>query len=107
MDTGNVGYSYYLPSGGWNYKIRNTLSQFSDLFSEFNKYIAPAYHHDRCDRWVMLLNSEYKSFIEPFLQKKNVKWKEKVIAFCKYYSPFVQFLDPFRCEYIQCTKENL
>lgn len=50
MDTTNVGYSYYLPPGGWNYKIRNTLSQFSDLFSEFNKYIAPAYHHDRCER---------------------------------------------------------
>lgn len=50
MDTANVGYSYHLPSGGWNYKIRNTLSQFSDLFSEFNKYIAPAYHHDRCER---------------------------------------------------------
>lgn len=33
-------------------RIRNTLSQFSDLFSEFNKYIAPAYHHDRCERSV-------------------------------------------------------
>ncbi|GBP89256.1 hypothetical protein EVAR_102262_1 [Eumeta japonica] len=53
MDAANVGYSYYLPSGGWNYKIRNTLSQFSDLFSEFNKYIAPAYHHDRCERYVL------------------------------------------------------
>lgn len=54
MDTANVGYSYHLPSGGWNYKIRNTLSQFSDLFSEFNKYIAPAYHHDRCERYFFL-----------------------------------------------------
>ncbi|XP_039750169.1 transmembrane protein 181 [Pararge aegeria] len=54
MDTANVGYSYHLPSGGWNYKIRNTLSQFSDLFSEFNKYIAPAYHHDRCERSVQM-----------------------------------------------------
>lgn len=52
MDNANVGYSYHLPSGGWNYKIRTTLSQFSDLFSEFNKYIAPAYHHDRCERSV-------------------------------------------------------
>lgn len=51
MDTANVGYSYHLPAGGWNNKIRNTLSQFSDLFSEFNKYIAPAYHHDRCERY--------------------------------------------------------
>ncbi|CAH2105894.1 unnamed protein product [Euphydryas editha] len=54
MDTTNVGYSYHLPTGGWNYKIRNTLSQFSDLFSEFNKYIAPAYHHDRCERSVQM-----------------------------------------------------
>ncbi|KOB64677.1 Uncharacterized protein OBRU01_14423, partial [Operophtera brumata] len=54
MDAANVGYSYHLPSGGWNYKIRNTLSQFSDLFSEFNKYIAPAYHHDRCERSVQM-----------------------------------------------------
>ncbi|XP_022126999.2 transmembrane protein 181 [Pieris rapae] len=54
MDTANVGYSYHLPNGGWNYKIRNTLSQFSDLFSEFNKYIAPAYHHDRCERSVQM-----------------------------------------------------
>lgn len=53
MDSANVGYSYHLPSGGWNNKIRNTLSQFSDLFSEFNKYIAPAYHHDRCERLVI------------------------------------------------------
>ncbi|KAL4713253.1 hypothetical protein ACJJTC_018601 [Scirpophaga incertulas] len=54
MDSANVGYSYHLPAGGWNYKIRNTLSQFSDLFSEFNKYIAPAYHHDRCERSVQM-----------------------------------------------------
>ncbi|XP_038222945.1 transmembrane protein 181 [Zerene cesonia] len=54
MESANVGYSYHLPSGGWNYKIRNTLSQFSDLFSEFNKYIAPAYHHDRCERSVQM-----------------------------------------------------
>ncbi|XP_045447197.1 transmembrane protein 181 [Melitaea cinxia] len=54
MDTANVGYSYHLPAGGWNNKIRNTLSQFSDLFSEFNKYIAPAYHHDRCERSVQM-----------------------------------------------------
>ncbi|KAG1671101.1 Transmembrane protein 181 [Nymphon striatum] len=33
-------------------KLRSTLSQFSDVFSEFGKYIAPAYHHDRCERSV-------------------------------------------------------
>lgn len=50
MDGPGLGYSYHLPSAGWNLKVRNALSQFSDLFSEFNKYIAPAYHHDRCER---------------------------------------------------------
>ncbi|KAG8035262.1 hypothetical protein G9C98_001752 [Cotesia typhae] len=60
MDNG-LGYSYHLPSGGWSLKIRNTLTQFSDLFSEFNKYIAPAYHHDRCERSVpMRLYSMHK-----------------------------------------------
>ncbi|KAB0802999.1 hypothetical protein PPYR_05185 [Photinus pyralis] len=49
-----LGYFYHLPSTGWTLKIRNSLSQFSDLFSEFNKYIAPAYHHDRCERSVQM-----------------------------------------------------
>ena len=61
MDTANVGYSYHLPTGGWNYKIRNTLSQFSDLFSEFNKYIAPAYHHDRCERYFVVFFTIFSS----------------------------------------------
>ncbi|KAF7987180.1 hypothetical protein HCN44_004040 [Aphidius gifuensis] len=61
MDGTGLGYSYHLPSGGWNLRIRNTLAQFSDLFSEFNKYIAPAYHHDRCERSVpMRLYSMHK-----------------------------------------------
>ncbi|XP_058800574.1 transmembrane protein 181 isoform X2 [Phymastichus coffea] len=61
MDGANLGYSYQLPSGGWNFKIRNALSQCSDIFSEFNKYIAPAYHHDRCERSVtMRLYSMHK-----------------------------------------------
>lgn len=54
MDNSGLGYSYHLPSAGWNLKIKNTLSQFSDLFSEFNKYIAPAYHHDRCERYIII-----------------------------------------------------
>ncbi|XP_071439308.1 transmembrane protein 181 [Hetaerina americana] len=51
---GALGYTYQLPSSSWNIRIRNGLSQFSDLFSEFNKYIAPAYHHDRCERSVQM-----------------------------------------------------
>ncbi|CAK9794583.1 Transmembrane protein 181 [Anthophora quadrimaculata] len=54
MEGPSLGYSYHLPSAGWNLRVRNVLSQFSDLFSEFNKYIAPAYHHDRCERSVQM-----------------------------------------------------
>ncbi|XP_063707229.1 transmembrane protein 181 [Culicoides brevitarsis] len=50
----NAEYSYFVPTGGLVFRIRNMLSQFSDLFSEFNKYIAPAYHHDRCERSVTM-----------------------------------------------------
>ncbi|XP_076258872.1 transmembrane protein 181 [Rhynchophorus ferrugineus] len=50
----NLGYAYHLPAGGLTVKIRNALSQFSDIFSEFDKYIAPAYHHDRCERSVQM-----------------------------------------------------
>lgn len=49
-DSVGLGYSYHLPTAGISLRARNVLSQFSDLFSEFNKYIAPAYHHDRCER---------------------------------------------------------
>ncbi|XP_076173584.1 transmembrane protein 181 [Ptiloglossa arizonensis] len=69
MDGPGLGYSYHLPSAGWNLKVRNVLSQFSDLFSEFNKYIAPAYHHDRCERSVqMRLYSMHKrEFVMVFI----------------------------------------
>lgn len=54
IDGATLGYTYHLPSGGCLLKIRNALSQFSDLFSEFNRYISPAYHHDRCERSVQM-----------------------------------------------------
>ncbi|RZF38143.1 hypothetical protein LSTR_LSTR005504 [Laodelphax striatellus] len=68
-DTSNLGYAYHLPSGGCLMRIRNALSQFSDLFSEFNRYIAPAYHHDRCERSVqMRLYSMHKrEFVMVFI----------------------------------------
>ncbi|KAF4519594.1 hypothetical protein B566_EDAN003761 [Ephemera danica] len=50
----SLGYSYHMPTASLCLRIRNALSQFSDLFSEFNKYIAPAYHHDRCERSVQM-----------------------------------------------------
>lgn len=68
-DTSGLGYAYHLPSGGICLRIRNTLSQFSDLFSEFNKYIAPAYHHDRCERSVhmRLYSMNKREFVMAFL----------------------------------------
>ena len=58
-----------MPSGGLFLRLKSSLSQFSDLFSEFNRYIAPAYHHDRCERSVhMRLYSMHKrEFVMVFL----------------------------------------
>lgn len=69
QDASGLGYAYHLPTGGLLLRLRNTMSQFSDLFSEFNKYIAPAYHHDRCERSVhMRLYSMHKrEFVMVFL----------------------------------------
>ncbi|XP_034244090.1 transmembrane protein 181 [Thrips palmi] len=50
----NIGYAYRTPSSGWAARVRHVLVQFSDYFSEFNRYIAPAYHHDRCERSVQM-----------------------------------------------------
>ena len=68
-DPSGLGYAYHLPTGGLLLRIRNSLSQFSDIFSEFNKYIAPAYHHDRCERSVhMRLYSMHKrEFVMVFM----------------------------------------
>lgn len=68
-DTTGLGYSYHLPSGGLLLRLKNSLSQFSDLFSEFNRYIAPAYHHDRCERSVhmRLYSMQKREFVMVFL----------------------------------------
>ncbi|XP_055551518.1 transmembrane protein 181 [Wyeomyia smithii] len=68
QDTSGLGYSYVTP-GGMFLRVKNTLSQFSDLFSEFNKYIAPAYHHDRCERSVhmRLYSMNKREFVVVFL----------------------------------------
>ncbi|XP_044761439.1 transmembrane protein 181 [Coccinella septempunctata] len=64
-----LGYSYHLPSGGWSLRLRNILSQFCELFSEFDKYIAPAYHHDRCERSVQmrLYTMHKREFVMTFI----------------------------------------
>lgn len=41
-----------MAAGGLRLHVRNYLTQLSDVFSEFNRYISPAYHHDRCERSV-------------------------------------------------------
>ncbi|WAR07814.1 TM181-like protein [Mya arenaria] len=43
------------PSGpSWGNGARAFLTQFSDVFSAFGKYIAPSYKHDRCERSVQM-----------------------------------------------------
>ncbi|XP_052873157.1 transmembrane protein 181 isoform X1 [Anopheles cruzii] len=67
-DPSKISYSYATPSGIC-VRFRQSLAQFSDLFSEFNKYIAPAYHHDRCERSVhmRLYSMNKREFATVFL----------------------------------------
>ena len=30
--------------------LRGLLGHVGDLFSQFSRHLAPAYHHDRCER---------------------------------------------------------
>lgn len=48
----NFGYNYQLPTSSALLSLKNYMCQFTDLFSEFNTNIAPAHHHDRCERTV-------------------------------------------------------
>lgn len=68
-DYGNFGYAYQVPRSGFLRNLKNFLTQFSDIFSEFSRYLAPAYHHDRCERSVhMRLYSMHKrEFVSVFL----------------------------------------
>ena len=34
---------------------KSCLGQFCDIFSEFGTYLAPTYHHDRCERYLKIL----------------------------------------------------
>lgn len=51
----DVTYSF-TKSPSWGNNARAFLSQFSDVFSAFGKYIAPTYKHDRCERFVQKLS---------------------------------------------------
>ncbi|XP_053397085.1 transmembrane protein 181-like [Mercenaria mercenaria] len=49
----DVTYSFS-KAPSWGNNARAFLSQFSDVFSAFGKYIAPSYKHDRCERSVQM-----------------------------------------------------
>ncbi|XP_050534348.1 transmembrane protein 181 [Daktulosphaira vitifoliae] len=61
--------SYSLPTGSCLMIVRSLVSQFNDLFSDFNRYISPAYHHDRCERSVhmRLYSMNKREFIMIFV----------------------------------------
>lgn len=65
----DLGYAYQLPRAGVLGHLKNSLVQFSDVFSEFSRHLAPAYHHDRCERSIhMRLYSMHKrEFVSVFL----------------------------------------
>ncbi|XP_037083705.1 transmembrane protein 181-like [Pollicipes pollicipes] len=45
------GYSFHPSSEGAGGRgVRGLFAHFSDLFSQFSRHLAPAYHHDRCER---------------------------------------------------------
>ncbi|XP_069190431.1 transmembrane protein 181 isoform X4 [Procambarus clarkii] len=50
----NFGYTYHTPRASFVFKMRQILSHITDVFSEFSRFIAPAYHHDRCERSVQM-----------------------------------------------------
>ncbi|ODM90187.1 Transmembrane protein [Orchesella cincta] len=70
MESGNtLGYSYYMPKGGLT-RLKSIIPlKCCDLFGVFDRYLAPAYHHDRCERSVqMKLYSMHKrEFVIIFL----------------------------------------
>ncbi|GFN89912.1 transmembrane protein 181-like protein [Plakobranchus ocellatus] len=47
-------YSFSFAGPAFRNKARSFMSQFSDTFSAFSKYLAPTYHHDRCERSVQM-----------------------------------------------------
>ncbi|KAK0059121.1 transmembrane protein 181 [Biomphalaria pfeifferi] len=47
-------YSFAFAGPGLRNKARSFVSQFSDTFSAFSKFIAPSYYHDRCERSVQM-----------------------------------------------------
>ncbi|KAF2350174.1 hypothetical protein FHG87_019072, partial [Trinorchestia longiramus] len=46
--------SYNTPRASFIFRVRQAASHVTDLYSEFSRFIAPAYHHDRCERSVQM-----------------------------------------------------
>ncbi|KAB7502201.1 hypothetical protein Anas_11662 [Armadillidium nasatum] len=65
----SLGYSYHTPRASFIFKIRQIVSHINDVFSKFSKYIAPAVHHDRCERSVQmrLYNMHKREFVMVFI----------------------------------------
>ncbi|XP_069103871.1 transmembrane protein 181-like isoform X1 [Argopecten irradians] len=63
----NYSFSFHTPS--WTDNARAFLSQFSDVFSAFSKYISPSYYHDRCERSVQmrLYSLSKRQFVSVFV----------------------------------------
>lgn len=67
-------------------KARSQMSQLCDLCSEFSRHIAPAYHHDRCERYKRLTIHQIP--LNPFIFVCN------------------KLTGPSRCACTRCTNEN-
>ncbi|ELU00224.1 hypothetical protein CAPTEDRAFT_100629 [Capitella teleta] len=49
-----LGYSTAVHSPSWTVRLRSFLTEFSDIFSDVGRHIAPTYRHDRCERSVQM-----------------------------------------------------
>ncbi|KAA0194573.1 hypothetical protein HAZT_HAZT000905 [Hyalella azteca] len=60
---------YNTPRASLIFRIRQAVSHITDLYSEFSRFIAPAYHHDRCERSVQmkLYNLSRREFFLTFV----------------------------------------
>ena len=45
------GIDYGVEAPMWSMSLKSCVSQFCGVFSEFGTYLAPTYHHDRCERY--------------------------------------------------------
>ena len=46
----NFHHGYHTPRASLLFRLSQLGSHVTDVCSEFSRFIAPAYHHDRCER---------------------------------------------------------